>query len=96
MIAIHIHVYYEELFSRILRRVNLIPMKYDLFISTVSNEKKIYIENLLINSNHNKYEIKIFKNIGRDIYPFITQMRNHFKRYKYICHLHTKRSMHKQ
>ena len=96
MIAIHIHVYYEELFSRILRRVNLIPMKYDLFISTVSNEKKLYIENLLINSNHNKYEIKIFENIGRDIYPFLSQMRHHFKHYKYICHLHTKKSMHKR
>ena len=30
------------------------------------------------------------------IYPFITQMRNHYKYYKYICHLHTKKSMHKK
>ena len=96
MIAMHIHIFYEKLFPRILRRINLIPFKYDLFISTVTEEKKLFIEKLLVNSNHNKYEIKIFKNIGRDIYPFLTQMKSHFKQYKYICHLHTKKSMHKQ
>ena len=99
MIAMHIHIFYEKLFPRILRRINLIPFEYDLFISTVTEEKKIYIENLLINSNHHKYEIKIFKNIGRDTYPFLTQMKSHFKHYKYICHLHTiqiKKSMHKK
>ena len=95
-IAIHIHIFYEDLFPKILRRINLIPFKYDLFISTVTEEKKLAIEKLLLNSNHNIYEIKIFKNIGRDIYPFLTQMKNHFKHYKYICHLHTKKSVHKR
>ena len=95
-IAMHIHIFYEQLFPRILRKINLIPFKYDLFISTVNEEKKLIIEKLLINSNHNRYEIKLFKNIGRDIYPFLTQMRSHFKYYKYICHLHTKKSIHKQ
>jgi len=95
-IAIHIHVFYEELFSEILRRINLIPFKYDLFISTITEEQKLIIEKLLLNSNHNNYEIKIFKNKGRDIYSFLTQMNSHIKYYKYICHLHTKKSMHNQ
>ena len=95
-IAIHIHVFYEELFSVILRRLNFIPFKYDLFISTVTEEKKLIIEKYLLHSNHNTYEIKIFKNIGRDIYSLLTQMKSHIKYYKYICHLHTKKSMHNQ
>ena len=49
-----------------------------------------------MNSNHNNYEIKIFENKGRDIYPFLTQIRRHFKYYKYICHLHTKKSIHNE
>ena len=96
LIAIHLHIFYEDLLDRIINRLNLIPFKYDLFISTTSNEKKIYIENYLINSNQTNYNIKIFENKGRDIYPFISQMRSHYKYYKYICHLHTKKSMHKQ
>ena len=39
-IAIHIHVFYEELLNEILSKINLIPFKYDLFISTTSVEKK--------------------------------------------------------
>ena len=39
-IAIQIHVFYEDLLLEILNRINLIPFKYDLFISTVSVEKK--------------------------------------------------------
>ena len=53
----------------------------------------INIEKMLIKSNDRKYEIKIFENKGSDIYPFISQMRNIFKYYKYICHLHTNKTM---
>ena len=30
------------------------------------------------------------------MYPFIRQMRTKYKKYKYICHLHTKKSTHKK
>ena len=95
-IAIHIHVYYEELIEEIINKVNSIPIKYDLFISTVSEEKKSFIKKCLSNSNANSYEIKIFENKGRDVLPFIKQMKSEFKKYKYICHIHTKKSTHKE
>ena len=66
------------------------PIKYDLYISTTSESKKEFIEKCLINSNANKYEIKIYENKGRDIFPFISQMKKIYKIYKYICHLHKK------
>ena len=96
MIAIQIHVFYEELFIEILRKLIFIPFKYDLFISTISEEKKTFIEKCLSSSNANKYEITIFENRGRDILPFLNQMKNKYKNYKYICHLHTKKSVHKK
>ena len=98
IVAIHIHVYYEQLLNKTLKRINKIPIKYDLYISTTSKEKKEFIENYIEKSEKttaNKYEIKVYENKGRDVYPFIRQMRNHYKEYKYICHLHTKRSAHK-
>ena len=94
-IAIQVHVFYEDLLKEIINKLKLIPIKYDLFISTISEEKKKFIEKCLMASNANNYEIRIFKNIGRDVYPFITQMKKKFKNYKYICHIHTKKSNHK-
>ena len=95
-IAVQIHVFYLDILPSLIERLNSIPLKYDLYISTNSKEKKEYIIKCLENSNANKYEIKIFENKGRDVYPFITQMRTKYKRYKYICHLHTKKSKHKK
>ena len=92
-IAIQVHVVYEKLFKKLLSKINRISFKYDLYISTISKEKMINIEKMLIKSNDRKYEIKIFENKGSDIYPFISQMRNIFKYYKYICHLHTNKTM---
>ena len=94
-IAIHVHVFYEDLFMEIMDKLSLMPFKYDLFISTISKEKKLFIEKCLLSLNSNNYEIRIFKNIGRDIFPFVTQMKAKFKKYKYICHIHTKKSNHK-
>ena len=95
LIAIHVHVFYEDLLMEIMDKLSLMPFKYDLFISTISKEKKLFIEKCLLSLNSNNFEIRIFKNIGRDIFPFITQMKKKFKKYKYICHIHTKKSNHK-
>ena len=93
-IAVQIHVFYEELLLEIIDKLNLIPLKYDLYISTISEEKKIFIEKCMVSSNANTYEIKIYENKGRDIFPFLKQMKSKFKNYKYICHIHTKKSNH--
>ena len=56
------------------------------------NKKKI-IENYVIkNSNANKYIIQITKNKGRDILPMLKQLKNIIKNYKYICHIHSKKT----
>ena len=93
-IAVQIHIYYEDLIIDIINKTNNIPIKYDLFISTDSIKKKDIIEqNIKISSKANKYEIKIYKNKGRDVLPFLLQFRNNIKKYKYICHLHTKKTI---
>ena len=95
MVAIHIHAFYEDLLMKIINKINLMPIKYDLFVSTISEKKKNFIHKCLLNSTANKYEIEIFENKGRDVFPFLTQMKKKYKNYKYICHIHTKKSVHK-
>ena len=75
-IAIQAHVFYEDLINEIIANSNNIPVKYDLFITTTSLKKSIIIENYIkINSNANKYEIKIVENKGRDVFPFLIQIK---------------------
>lgn len=94
-IAIQAHVYYETLISDIIQKTNNIPVQFDLFISTDTEFKKIYIYNYVVNNTKaNKFKIQIMNNKGRDVLPLLIQLKNQIKKYKYFCHLHTKKSKH--
>ena len=95
LIAIQAHIFYEDLIMDIIIKTNNIPVKFDLFISTVSFFLKLKIETIIKkHSKSNKYEIKLVKNKGRDVLPLINQMKTKIKKYKYLCHIHTKKSNH--
>jgi len=86
MVCIQAHIFYEDLITEIINKTNNIPIKFDLFITTISFLKKNIIEEYIKKySLANKYEIKIVENKGRDIIPFIMQMKNKVKKYKYFC-----------
>ena len=73
--------------------MNNIPLKYDLFISTISYEiRNIIIKVITQYSNANQYEILILENKGRDVLPLLIQLKKKIKKYKYLCHIHTKKS----
>ena len=92
-IAIQVHLFYEDLIVDIINKTNNIPVKFDLFITITSADIYYKLENYIKNySNCNNYQILLVENKGRDILPFLTQMKNHFKHYKYICHIHSKKS----
>ena len=94
IIAVQAHIFYEELIDEIIEKTNNIHVKFDLFISTDSKFKKEFIEKKIKKkTNAINYEIKIFKNKGRDVLPFIIQLKKVIKNYKYICHIHTKKSL---
>jgi lipopolysaccharide biosynthesis protein len=40
IIAVQVHIYYEDLINEIINKTNNIPIKFDLFISTISLTKK--------------------------------------------------------
>ena len=92
-VAVQAHIYYEDLIQEIINKANNIPIKYDLFISTTNIEIKNKVTEYINKySNSNKYEIVIFSNRGRDILPLLTQLKNRIKHYKYLCHIHSKKS----
>ena len=76
-IAVQAHIYYDDLISLIINKINNIPVKFDLYITTITYEKKVIIEKYVKqNLKSNKYEIKIVENKGRDILPLIIQLKN--------------------
>ena len=94
VIAIQAHISYEELINEIIDKINNIPVKFDLFISTDSVFKKNNFKNYIKKySKANNVDIKILGNKRKDIFPLLIQMKDVIKNYKYLCHIYTKKTL---
>ena len=92
-IVVQIHIFYEDLIEELINKTNNIPVKYDLYITTTSETINTKIKNYVkTHSKANYYEVLTVKNRGRDILPLLTKMRTIYKKYKYMCHIHSKKS----
>lgn len=92
-ICLQIHIFYLDLLENIVTEINKIPYAFDCYISTDNEEKAKYIRNYLkSHSNAVNIIVEIYDNKGRDVYPFIAQMSKYITKYKFICHMHTKKS----
>ena len=92
-VAVQAHIFYEDLIKEIINKTNNIPIPFDLLISTTSFEmKNLIAEFVNNNSKANKFEIAVLYNKGRDVLPLLTQLKGRIKKYKYICHIHSKKS----
>ena len=95
LVAIHAHIFYEDILYEIINKTNNIPVKFDLYVSTNTQKKMEFIKNSTsIYSKANNVSIKLIENKGRDILPFLIQMGEVINKYKYLCHLHSKKSLH--
>jgi len=92
-VAMHIHVFYLDVFEKYLQKLSEISYKIDLFITTDTKDKeqqiiKLYEEKKII---HELKVIYIFKNIGRDILPWL-KIAHLFNEYNVVGHFHTKKT----
>lgn len=93
-IAVHVHVYYIDLFDEIVRYLKNIPINFSLYITVTSYENKKIIENSIEKiPNVENAEVRVVDNRGRDIAPFVTEFGSLLKNFDYICHIHTKKSV---
>lgn len=95
-IAVIAHVYYPDMISEILDCVDKIPVKFDLYISTVGEKSKsIIVDYIEKNSTLNNVKVRLVpKNRGRDISSLFILFRDIClsDKYDYICRLHSKKS----
>ena len=75
-------------------KINNIPVKFDLFISLSikisSKEIENYIEK---NTKALNFQIRKFPYEENDALAFLEQVMNDIKKYKYCCHIYTKKSI---
>lgn len=92
-IAVQIHMFYLETMDEIIENLNMIPFAFDCYISTDTDKKKAYIENKFRERCKSaEVYVEKFTNRGRDVAPFLLQMRKHLDKYDYICHIHSKKT----
>ena len=96
-IAVHIHIYYENLIDEFVSYLQHMPLFYDLFIS-VTNEKALEQCQNKFNALPFllKLNIKQVPNRGRDMAPFFCTFGEQIRHYDYIAHLHSKQSLYNQ
>lgn len=96
-IAIHIHLYYIDMIDSFILYLKDSPIKFDLLVSVSSDSnKEVCIREF---NNHklpnlNKLNVKVVPNKGRDIASFLIDFRDDLKNYDFICHIHSKKSVH--
>ena len=96
-VLIQAHIFYTDLIEEIINKTNNIPVPFDLYITTNTHDKKIYLVNYVKKYSYaNNFEILIAPNKGRDIIPFLYQIKDIIKKYKYLCHIHTKKHLDKE
>lgn len=94
-IAVQAHVFYPELIGEVCRLANNIPYPFDLYVSTNEPYKATYLSDYL--NEHSRAAhvyVAALENKGRDVLPFLTQLRPVLANYDYFCHIHTKKSLH--
>lgn len=93
-IAIHAHVYYDDLALELAKHISHVPYPFDLYVSTSSESASLICEQSFSGlPNLNKVTIVQVPNRGRDIAPLLCEFRDAMTEYDFIAHIHTKKSL---
>jgi len=93
-IAIHLHIYYLDVFEIFLNYFNNISIDFDLFLTTDTVEKENKIKAYIKNTNTEKRikNIIVTENRGRDILPWLN-ISDILSNYEVVGHFHTKKTI---
>ena len=94
-ICLQVHLYHLDLIDEIITNLNYIPFPFHCYISTDTDKKVNIIQNKFNKRCKNAHGVYVqrFENRGRDVAPFIEQMKDVISKYEYILHIHTKKSV---
>jgi rhamnosyltransferase len=93
-IAIHLHSYYPEILDKYMPFLDNTNINFDLYITTNSHEKKMFIYNYMKNRIcfSKLKEIIIIENHSKNVVPWLS-IKNHLNQYDIVGHFHTNKSL---
>lgn len=94
-IGVQIHFYYPDLFDEVVYFLKSIPYRFSLYVSVIKGEDVVkWQEKFELHIPNASVTVRSFENRGRDISSFVAGFNEELAQHEYICHLHTKRSLH--
>ncbi len=93
-IAIHLHMYYDDLAPEFAGYLRNMPYPYDLYVSVKDAEGERACRAAFAGlENCQRQTFVVVDNRGRDIAPMFCTFGEALRRYDYIAHLHSKKSL---
>lgn len=92
-IAVQLHMFYLDTLEETISYLNQIPYAFDCYVSTNTEEKRKEIERIMKETCKCKEVcVEVYTNRGRDVAPFLVQMKDRILQYDYMCHIHSKKT----
>ncbi|MEZ8083416.1 glycoside hydrolase family 99-like domain-containing protein [Enterovibrio norvegicus] len=93
-IALLAHIFYSDLVDEIISYAKNIDHDFDILITCVSDSYQEVSKRFNEEFPNSLVDIRVVENRGRDIGPFLCNHVDSYKRYDYICKIHSKKSLH--
>jgi hypothetical protein len=94
-IAAMVHLFYEDLAAEMAGYLRNVPAPLDVLITTDTDEKRLFIENVFAGWTPGSVEVHVVPNRG-DIAPKLDCLHQAHSRYDLVLYLHGKKSPHWQ
>lgn len=96
-LAVHLHLFYEDMVEQCIGYLRNIPTRFDLFVSVPEGRDTSGLAQRLSAAlpEAGAVRVEAVPNRGRDIAPFIVQFGQRLLDYDAVAHFHTKKSPHK-
>jgi len=93
-IAIHLHMYYDDLAPEFAGYLSNMPFAYDLYVSVKDASGEAACRAAFDKLENCKAQtFQVVNNRGRDIAPMFCTFGEALRRYDYLAHLHSKKSL---
>jgi rhamnosyltransferase len=91
-VAMFMHIHYMDLADYCKRYAESMPKYADIYLTTNSEEKKLFLEKTFKDFDGRKVKVLVSENRGREITAHFIELKSVVNQYDYICFAHDKKT----